>query len=342
MSRYMERALELAAKGRTSPNPKVGCVIVRDDVVVGEGFHPKAGMPHAEVYALRDAGDKAKGAEMYVTLEPCSHYGKTPPCANAVVAAGIRNVYVAMTDPDEKVSGRGIKILRDAGIEVEIGDCGDKARKLNESYIKHRTTGMPFVILKSAMTLDGRIATATGDSKWISCDKSRKFVHEMRAEVDAVLVGAGTARTDDPMLNARLENETLYPKRVVVTKSGNLPDLKMFHEPGETIVAVTGGALPSLNCRVLRAENLKDLFRRLGEEGVLSVLIEGGGETAWSALNEGVVDKVVYFYSPRLMGGRDAVPALGGEGVGKVKDAPRLKNIEVSRFDDDICVTGYL
>ena len=338
----MERALELAARGRTSPNPKVGCVIVKDGVIVGEGFHPKAGMPHAEVYALRGAGEKAKGATMYVTLEPCSHYGKTPPCADAVVAAGIRKVYVAMTDPDEKVSGRGIKILRDAGIEVEVGDCEAESRKLNEFYIKHRTTGMPFVILKSAMTLDGRIATRTGDSKWISCDKSRKFVHELRAEVDAVLVGAGTARTDDPLLNARLDSETLYPRRVVVTKSGNLPNLRMFHEPGETIVAVIGGASPATDARVLRAENLKDLFRKLGKEGVMSVLIEGGGETAWAAVKEGVVDKVVYFYSPRLMGGRDAVPAVGGEGVEKVSAAPRLKDIEVLRFDDDICVTGYL
>ncbi len=342
MSRYMERALELAARGRTSPNPKVGCVIVKDGVIVGEGFHPKAGMPHAEVYALRDAGEKAKGATLYVTLEPCSHYGKTPPCADAVVAAGIKKVYVAMTDPDEKVSGRGIKILRDAGIEVEVGDCEAESRKLNEFYIKHRTTGMPFVILKSAMTLDGRIATRTGDSKWISCDKSRKFVHELRAEVDAVLVGAGTARTDDPLLNARLDSETLYPRRVVVTKSGNLPDLKMFHEPGETIVAVMGDASPTTDARVLRTENLKDLFRKLGKEGVMSVLMEGGGETAWAALTEGVVDKVVYFYSPRLMGGRDAVPAVGGEGVEKVSDAPRLKDVEVLRFDDDICVTGYL
>ncbi len=355
-SDYMRRALALAARGRTSPNPMVGAVVVKDGEIVGEGFHPKAGEPHAEVFALKAAGLRAKGATMYVTLEPCCHHGRTPPCTKAVIEAGISEVYAAMVDPDEKVASQGLQELTNAGIKVHYPLCGDRAAQLNEAYIKHRTTGLPFVILKSAMSLDGRIAARSGDSKWITNERSRAFAHKIRSRVDAIIVGGNTARIDNPSLSARVGKKIYYPIRVVVTNTGMLPpDLALFSGPGQSIVACSSEAnldsLKKLNeagARVMTVNgpngcfSMKDMLTQLGEMGCLSVLIEGGGEVAASALEERVVDKVVYFYAPKIIGGRDAVPSVGGLGAENVASSVILENVKIRRFGQDIAIEGFV
>lgn len=352
----MKRALRLARRGRTSPNPMVGAVIVRDGEIVGEGFHPRAGDLHAEIYALKQAGDKAKGATMYVTLEPCCHHGRTPPCTKAIIGAGIAEVYVAMTDPDPRVDCNGLEQLKAAGVRVYCPICEDEARSLNEAYIKHRTTGMPFVVLKLAMSLDGKIATKTGDSKWITNERSRAYVHRLRSKVDAIMIGAETARTDNSKLTARVGNRIFYPIRVIVTRSGDLPcDLEMFREPGDTYIACCDstdveslGKLEQVGVRILRMRSVSgrasiaDLMRTLADMGCLSVLIEGGSELAASALAEQVVDKIIFFYAPRIIGGKNAVGAIGGTGVETVASSIELDRIRVRRFGDDIAVEGYI
>lgn len=353
---YMLRALTLAKRGRTSPNPMVGAVIVKDGIIVGEGYHPRAGEPHAEVFALRDAGEKAKGATMYVTLEPCCHHGRTPPCTRALIAAGISEVYVAMTDPDPKVASKGLDELRSAGLKVHVSLLESKARLLNEAYIKHRTTGLPFVILKSAMSLDGKIATRTGDSKWITNERSRAYAHGIRSRVDAIIVGGNTVRADDPSLTARVGKKIYYPGRVVITGTGNLsPEMKIFNSPGNSIVAAGPYAnaeslrkLESRGARILPLKvtdgrlGLQGLMRELAGMGCLSVLIEGGGEVAAFALEERLVDKVVYFHAPIIIGGRDSVDSVAGIGSESISTAIKLDNIRVRRFGDDTATEGYV
>lgn len=353
---YMRLALKLAKRGRTSPNPMVGAVVVKDGVVIGEGFHPRAGEPHAEVFALQGAGVSAAGAVMYVTLEPCCHTGRTPPCADAIVKAGIARVYAAMADPDPKVAGKGFERLRQAGIEVQCGLLEREARTINEAYIKHRTTGMPLVILKSAMSLDGKIASRTGDSKWITSEPSRALVHRIRRDVDAIVVGGNTARIDDPRLTARVGSRTYYPTRVVVSDSGEIPaGLLLVGKPGNAIIAVPKRAdseslrkLEQAGARILLLKDhggrasIADLMRQLGELGHLSVLIEGGGEIAACALEERVVDKVMFFYAPKIIGGRGAVSAIGGLGAEDIASSITLDRVKVRRFGGDIAVEGYV
>lgn len=349
---FMTRAIQLARRGRTSPNPMVGAVVVNDGVVVGEGYHMRAGAPHAEIVALRAAGARKAGSTLYVSLEPCCHHGRTPPCTKAIIEAGVSTVVAAMVDPDPKVSGSGIAELRQAGIEVRVPVCEDAARELNQAYIKHRTTGLPFVILKSAMSLDGKIATHTGDSKWITGQRARSYVHRLRSQVDAIIVGGNTARTDNPILTARLPSSTHYPTRVVISRSGEIPsDLQLLREPGQVIVACSETAdlsamrkLGSAGAHILTLREtdgrllVADLLKSLGKMDHLSVLVEGGGEVAAAALEERVVDKIVYFYSPRLIGGRNAVTAVGGIGVPSVSDAIRLENVMIRRLGEDIVI----
>lgn len=353
---YMRLALKLAKRGRTSPNPMVGAVVVKDGVVVGKGFHPRAGEPHAEVFALADAGDRAYGATMYVTLEPCCHTGRTPPCADAVIKAGIKRVHAAMADPDPKVAGKGLERLQEAGLDVQCGLCESEAMALNEAYIKHRSTGMPLVVLKSAMSLDGKIASRTGDSKWITGEPSRAYGHRIRRDVDAIVVGGNTARVDNPRLNARVGARAYYPTRVVITESGDLPsDLLLLGEPGKSIVAASKRAnaeslrkLEQAGARILTLEDsggrasIADLMRQLAGLGCLSVLIEGGGEVAASALEEKVVDKVVFFYAPKIIGGRAAVSSIGGLGAEDIASSLTLDRVKVRRSGDDIAVEGYV
>ncbi|WP_088533800.1 bifunctional diaminohydroxyphosphoribosylaminopyrimidine deaminase/5-amino-6-(5-phosphoribosylamino)uracil reductase RibD [Geobacter sp. DSM 9736] len=350
----MMRAVSLARKGigKTSPNPAVGCVIVRDGVIVGEGWHRKAGTPHAEVHALRQAGEHAAGSDVYVTLEPCAHHGRTPPCANALVAARVGRVYVGMIDPNPLVSGKGAAIIRGAGIPVEIGTCKEECRRINEAFIKHVTTGLPLVVLKSAMSLDGKTATMSGDSKWITGEKSRAYVHRLRGVLDAVMVGAGTVIADDPLLTCRTGGRN--PLRIIVDSNLRTPlnsQLVLTAQSVPTIMATVAGYAEAAPFRAARIEvlqcraregrvDLHDLFRRLGEMGIQSVLLEGGGTLAGEAFRLQLIDKFLLFYAPILLGGAGAGP-FAGAGPEMISGALRLRDVTVRRFGDDLLVEGY-
>lgn len=354
--KMMRRAIVLARRGigRTAPNPAVGCVIVRDGEIVGEGWHKKAGTPHAEVHALRQALGAARGADVYVTLEPCAHYGKTPPCAEALIAAGVKRVFAAMEDPNPKVSGRGVEMLRSAGIEVALGLLETESRLLNEPFIKQVTTGLPFVILKSAMTLDGKTATGSGDSKWITNDRSRRYVHRLRAVVDAVMVGVGTVAADDPQLTSRIAGGR-DPIRVIVDSALSLPlHSRVLHlsSPARTVIATLAGSGPEgekiggPGVEILRCQerdgrvDLCDLLARLGRMGIQSVLLEGGSRLAGEALRLGLIDKFLLFYAPKIVGGEG--PGLfAGRGVLKMADAVQLRGLKIRRFGADILIEGY-
>lgn len=354
----MRRALSLARKGqgKTSPNPAVGCVLLRDGVIVGEGWHRKAGTPHAEVHALRSASEKARGADVFVTLEPCSHHGRTPPCADALIAAGVARVFIGMQDPNPLVQGGGIAALRSAGIPVECGILEEECRRLNEPFIKHVTTGLPFVILKSAMTLDGRTAMASGDSKWITSEKSRRHVHRLRAMVDAVMVGVGTVIADDPQLNCRMGVRGSEPIRVVVDSRLRTPPdaaLLSLDSSAKTLFATIAGDSPRaaefiargaeiLSCREEDGRvDLADLLARLGGLGIQSVLLEGGRELAGAALRKGLIDKFLLFFAPKLSGGGDGFGLFSGVGPARMADAHALRDLSVRRFGEDILIEGY-
>jgi len=359
----MECALSLAglALGYTSPNPAVGAVVVRDGVVVGLGHTQPPGSEHAEVMALRQAGPKAKGALMYVSLEPCCHHGRTPPCTEAIIDAGISEVHVALVDPNPTVAGKGLKALKAAGIKTFVGQYEERARELNEGYIKYITTKMPFVIAKFSMSIDGKIATKTGDSKWISSDESQKFVHYMRHIVDAVMVGANTVVTDDPQLSARGcsgrgGKTKLQPLRVIVDGRARTPvSARVFKEPGKTLVAVAKplSAKASDTFKKTGAEvvelpaekgiiDLKQLLAVLGKREVTSVMVEGGSGLFGSLFDSGLVDKVLAFVSPMVIGGDEAKSAVGGHGVKKMSDALRLKRVKIMEFGEDVLISGYM
>jgi diaminohydroxyphosphoribosylaminopyrimidine deaminase/5-amino-6-(5-phosphoribosylamino)uracil reductase len=349
---YMRLALTLARRGEgtTSPNPMVGALVVRDGAVIGQGFHERAGGPHAEVGALDGAGDRAAGATLYVTLEPCSHHGRTPPCADLVLARGVCRVVCAMPDPDPRVSGRGIERLRGAGVEVTVGVLEAEARRLNAFYVKHRATGLPFVILKLAQSLDGRIATASGDSRWITGEAARGRAHLLRSRVDAVLVGVGTVIADDPLLTVR-GVAGRDPARIVVDSALRTPASARLFGPGRAIVATTEAAdesraqrlrergaevwrLPSAGGRV----DLRALMAELGRQGFLSVMIEGGAAVAASALRGGLVDRAQVFIAPRVIGA--GLGAVGDLGIEKVSEGLRLTDVEVERVGDDLLYTA--
>jgi diaminohydroxyphosphoribosylaminopyrimidine deaminase / 5-amino-6-(5-phosphoribosylamino)uracil reductase len=356
-NKMMKRALALARRGlgRTSPNPAVGCVIVQNGVIVGEGWHRKAGTPHAEVHALHQAGAQARGADVYVTLEPCSHHGRTPPCAEALIKAGVARVYAGMMDPNPVVSGRGLSMLRGAGIAVEYGVLEEECRLLNEAFIKHITSGLPFVIVKSALTLDGKTATASGDSKWITCEESRRYVHTLRSMVDAIMVGVGTVLADDPQLTCRMVGGR-DPHRIIVDSRLRTPlASSLFHLDSQAktifatvernpakIEAVERLGAETLLCDELDGRvDLEDLLRRLGTYGIQSILLEGGRELVGSAVRKGLVDKFMLFYAPKLIAGEDGYGFCSGQGVEKMRDAIALRNTSVRRFSEDFLVIGY-
>ena len=356
---FMREALRIArnAEGRTSPNPLVGAVIVRDGSIVAEGWHRKAGTPHAEVHALRMAGDLAKGATLYVTLEPCAHVGRTGPCAVAVRDAGIRRVVVAMSDPNPLVAGKGIQILRDAGVEVTVGVCEAEARQLNEVFLHWITTGQPFVVLKTAMTLDGKIATASGASKWITGEAARLRVHELRDRYDAILAGIGTALADDPSLTTRLPDRTgKNPVRIIVDSNARLPLTSNVVTDGQaqTIVAVTEAA-PEERVAALRAHgvdvltcgtgshvDLVQLMQELGRREIASVLVEGGGTVNFSLLAAGLVDKVFAFVAPKIVGGRTAKTPVEGDGFAQLADSVQFTRLTAENVGSDVLLTGYV
>jgi diaminohydroxyphosphoribosylaminopyrimidine deaminase / 5-amino-6-(5-phosphoribosylamino)uracil reductase len=360
-AKWMRRALDLAAgaRGRTSPNPMVGAVLVKGGEVVGEGFHAYAGSDHAEVAALREAEQAATGATLYVGLEPCCHQGRTPPCVERIVGAGILRVVAACEDPNPAVSGKGIAALRAAGLQVDVGVLAEEAARLNEAFFTHIRTGRPFVILKTAASLDGKIATRTGESRWITGETARHRVHQLRNEVDAVLVGIGTVLRDDPLLTTRLGiTDQRDPARVVVDNLARLPlRAKVVNRASTapTLLAVSQTA-PRARLEALEREGIQvivvdgsprrvslgHLMDALGKLGFLSVMIEGGAEINASAFREGVVDKALLFLAPILIGGKSAPTALGGQGIETLSQATRLRDLRIERFDDDILLEGYI
>jgi len=352
--KYMKRALNLAkkAEGMTSPNPLVGAVLVKSGRILAEGYHLRPGLPHAEAIALEKAGSRARGSTLYVNLEPCCHLDKrTPPCAQAIIKAGVKRVVIGMIDPNPKVSGRGIELLKKAGIKVQAGLLEEEAKRLNEIYIKHITTGLPFVILKIAMTLDGKIATETGESKWITSPESRRYVHRLRSKVDAVLTAIGTVKADDPELTVRLV-QGRNPIRVVIDPELEIPpQAKVLRTPPTTIIftktevrnTIADLCFPEgVEIEYFNSErlDLKEAMKSLYQRGITSVMIEGGASLNCYALKDGIVDKVMIFIAPKIIGGRDSVPAVGGVSTG-LQNPWRLKDLKIRRIGEDILIEGY-
>ena len=355
----MQQALVLAKNslGRTSPNPLVGAVIVNNGEVVGTGWHRRAGTPHAEIHALNQAGELAKEATIYVTLEPCCHYGRTGPCTEALIKAGIKKAVIAMTDPNPEVAGCGVERLRNAGIEVVEGMLSYEAAKLNEVFIKWISTRMPFGILKTAMTLDGKIATHTGHSKWITGNASRLRVHQLRNSYDGIMVGIGTVLADNPELTTRLPIGGKNPIRIIVDTMARTPLTSKVVTDGlsRTIIAVAPDA-PANRIAALEANgveilpikrsehglDLRELFKTLGSQNITSVLIEGGASLNSSALKANIVDKVEWYIAPKIIGGSSAPSPIGGLGLPDINQALLLEDINTKAIGEDILITAYL
>jgi diaminohydroxyphosphoribosylaminopyrimidine deaminase/5-amino-6-(5-phosphoribosylamino)uracil reductase len=359
--KFMQMALDLAVKGEgfTAPNPMVGAVLVKDGRVVGGGYHQKVGGPHAEVNAIDAAGSQAKGATLYVTLEPCNHTGRTPPCTRKIIQAGIKRVVLAMKDPNPAVAGGGAEFLKQQGIQVTTGVCREQAQKLNEAFIKYVQSGRPFVIAKCAATLDGRIATRTGDSKWVTGEEARRFVHRLRHAVDAIMVGVNTVRTDNPSLTTRLPGgRGKDPVRIILDTHLSIPpDARLLTQASDSDTILVAGraagadkiaAFENQGIRVLES-TLKDglidlhaLMHQLGAMEITSLLIEGGSRVLSSAFGAGIVDKIFFFYAPKILGGDDGVPICRGRGAALMGESIAVANIEVHRFGDDVMIEGYI
>lgn len=360
--KYMRLAMQLAgnAIGRTSPNPLVGAVIVKDNRVVGCGWHRKAGTPHAEVHALNQAGELAQGADVYVTLEPCAHYGKTPPCAKALVEAKVKNVYGGLLDVNPKVAGKGFKILEDAGIHVEYGFLQDELRKQNEVFFKWIEHKKPFVVLKAAMTLDGKIATATGQSKWITNETSRAYGYKLRDIYDGIMVGINTVIEDNPMLTSRVDGGK-NPIRIVVDSSLKI-DINanvVQDKSAKTIIATTDKAnkdkilkLQAQDVDVIVVdkdendkvdiEKLLDILgqQNIGQQNICSILVEGGATLSGSFVAKKLVDKVYFFIAPKIVGGKEAKTPVAGTGILNLQEALALKDIQIEKLEEDILIIG--
>ena len=358
---YMQRALELAELGwgRTNPNPLVGAVIVKNGKIIAEGYHEKLGCAHAEVAAMNHAREDVRGATLYVNLEPCSHYGRTPPCAKAIIERGISEVIIAITDPNPEVAGRGIKMLKEAGIQVVSGVLKKEAEKLNEIFIKYITKKRPFLIMKTAMTLDGKIATFQGDSKWISGESSRQHVHAVRDRVAAIMVGINTVLADNPSLTTRLHSgKGKDAVRIVVDSKGVIPlDSEIINVKSSAgAILATTQALDHDKERLLAEKGIQilkingpqghvDLAKLMDELymlGIDSVLLEGGGRLNAAALDSGIVDKVMTFIAPKMIGGENAITSVEGAGTERMVNAVKLQDISIRRFDEDILVEGYV
>ncbi len=354
---YMDRALKLAYKGwgKTNPNPLVGAVIVKGGLIQGEGYHSQYGGPHAEVEALRAAGKNAENATMYVTLEPCSHHGKTPPCVDNVIESKLEKVVIAMEDPNENVRGKGIKKLKHAGIKVETGIREQEARKLNEVFVKYITEKRPFVIAKWAMSLDGKIATRTGDSKWITNEKARRDVHHLRARTSCIMVGINTVLEDDPILTCRHPEFSFHdPTRVILDSGLKLPlNSRLAQTAGDvpTILVTNTEAfeaqvekldlLKKNGIKIIKAGDLFELFNILGELKYDSVLAEGGAGLHGQLLENRLVDKFICYLGNVVIGGSDALSPVGGMGPEKINEALNLEEVEMENFEDNIKITGY-
>ena len=359
----MRLALRLARRGmgKTSPNPMVGAVVVKGKAIVGQGYHHRAGEDHAEVLALRKAGKKARGATLYLNLEPCDHFGKTPPCTRAILDAGIERVVAGMKDPNPLVAGRGIGRLRKAGGRVDGGIKEKECRELTAPFCKFIATQKPFVTLKAAASLDGKVATRSGDSRWISGEASRKYVHQLRQSMDAVMVGIGTVLQDDPLLTVRLSGKkrSRQPLRVIVDSHLKIPWQSQIVRTARqvpTLIATTQAASPSKMARLKHAQleilvvkddgegrvSLKGLMKALAGRGIVSMLLEGGPTLNASALQEGVVDRVLFFFAPKVIGGQKAPGIIGGEGILRIKDAEPLRILKIKRMGADVIMEGGL
>jgi diaminohydroxyphosphoribosylaminopyrimidine deaminase/5-amino-6-(5-phosphoribosylamino)uracil reductase len=355
---YMNLAMNLAAKakGRTSPNPMVGALVVKNRKIYGRGFHERAGLAHAEIVALDEAGAKTKGATLYVTLEPCTHFGRTPPCVDTIIQRGIKEVVVGMIDPNPLVCGKGIEILKTHGIKVKVGVLEDKLKKLNEVFIKYITKRLPFVTVKVAQSLDGKIATRTGESKWISSDKSRNYSHRIRQNYDAIVVGVNTVLRDNPSLCAWFTKK--QPLKVVVdSKLSTRENANIFSSGGKVIIvtlAVSPGQetenrkILSDKARILEVKekegqvNLKDMMKKLARLEITNILVEGGGTLVGSLFDEGLVDKIMFFISPKIIGGKDALSSVMGHGIARMDSVIKLKELRLKRFKEDILVEAYV
>ena len=354
----MQMALQLAAKagGRTRPNPMVGAVVVRNGRVVGKGFHPRAGQPHAEIFALRRAGNKTRGATLYVSLEPCAHTGRTPACTEALRAAGIRRVVAAMIDPDKRNQGRGLRWLKKHGMKTTVGVLKKEAAQLNKIFVTWKTKGRPFVTVKAAQSLDGKIATRTGSSRWISGPAARRWVHQLRSRVDAILVGVETIVKDNPRLTCRNPFTRTQPIRVILdSQLRTPPSARVFSSRSPVVIATTSRAprdrerklrhkgaeivrLPTAGGRV----SIPALLKKLARREISHLMIEGGGETIASALAAGVVDRIALIVAPIVVGGREAQTAVEGVGIDSLSKSMKLKNFKVRPLGSDLLMTGDL
>lgn len=361
---FMKMALDLAEKGRgfTSPNPMVGAVVVKDGAVAGKGYHEAAGKPHAEVNAIDDAKACTSGATLYVTLEPCNHFGKTPPCTEKILESGIKRVVAAVRDPNPDVKGDGAGFLRSKGVEVIFGICEREAKRQNEVFLKYIKTKRPFVTVKCASTLDGKIATKTGDSKWVTGEEARQFVHRLRHFTDAIMVGIDTVKRDDPKLTTRLDGITgRNPARIILDSRLSISEdaiVLQQNSGSDTIIIVTDSALDAALLRkkakfeekgikIIESpakRNLIDLdflMGRLGSIGITSLLVEGGSRVIASAFSAGIVDKIFFFFAPRILGG-DGVTICSGPGPALMSDSIPVKDVNIQRFGDDIMIEGYI
>ena len=357
--KYMALALELAEKGRgnVEPNPMVGAVLVKDGGIVGRGYHQVFGGAHAEINAIKEGGTNCRGAALYISMEPCAHYGKTAPCVDAIIKAGIKKVVTAVFDPNPITSGKGIQKLKGAGIEVVMGVMETQARRLNAPFFKLMQQGLPYITVKWAMSVDGKIATRTGESKWITSEESRKYVHKIRGQMDGILVGINTVVRDNPLLTCRIEGGQ-NPKRIVVDSNAVLPInsrlLSTINE-GEIIVAVSKNAqrnriekLEQMGCKIVQTEDINDrvdlheLFWRLGEMELTNILVEGGSRVITSVIEDRLADRVMVFVAPIIIGGAGAKSPVLGTGINKISEAAEIDEIEIKRFSNDIVIEGTL
>lgn len=351
---FLKETLKLAKRGRTwtFPNPLVGALIVKNGNIIAKGYHKKAGLAHAEVEAIRTSGGQTWGSTLYTNLEPCVHYGKTPPCVDVIIAAGIKRVVCATLDPNPKVYGKGIGTLKKAGIAIEVGVLEKEARELNEAFFTFHEKKRPFIALKFAASLDGKIATRTGDSKWITNEKARMFARQLRSHYQAVLIGIYTVIRDDPHLGTRMKGKK-DPLRIILDPSLKIPIKSNILRDNNVLIATTAKAnkkkktfLEKRGVNILFFKRntalLSELLKELTKREVISILVEGGGTTLGSFVDERLVDKAYAFHAPLIIGGKDAVSTVEGKGVEKLTQALQLKNVTFRRFDDNLITSGYL
>lgn len=353
---YMTKAMRLAlkAKGQTAPNPLVGALVVKGNRIVGKGYHQKAGLAHAEIIALDEAGEEARGARLYVTLEPCAHFGRTPPCVERIIKSQVKEVFVGMIDPNPKNNGKGINILKEKNIKVHVGLIEEELKKINQPFIKYIHKGLPLVTIKVGQSLDGKIATSSGDSQWITSDKSLAFSHKLRQDYDGIMVGVNTVLRDNPKLNAWFSKR--QPAKIIVDSQLSTPEnANIFSKNARVIIATLAAKVGQetenrmileKKARILEVKekdgqiNIKDLMKKLAELGITNLLVEGGGTLIGSLFDEKLVDKVMFFISPKIIGGKNAISSVMGKGILRLNNAIKLKEVKFRRMGEDFLIEG--